>query len=140
MQAAQSIVLPNSKTPCPSIPQVTATSSFPCLLMTKSGSLSSYNLLITATQLLIVTVSSSKVKSTVELGTMHIKEAQKQLIQMSSLSDNDTQVETPKQNATYLYPARMILPDNKSRLVFFESRQARKEAINAVVNEQGFEN
>lgn len=66
---------------------------FACYLATKSGSLSSYQLRICPNELQIVTVSSHKVKSTIPLDYLHIKEAQKQP-RPSTCSENDTSAES----------------------------------------------
>lgn len=63
---------------------------------------------------------------------LHQSESDLVLLSYRSASQIKTQ--------SFLYPARLILPESKSRLVFFENRSQRKQAILAVLAAQGYKN
>lgn len=115
--------------------------SFNCFFATKTSSLLNYMLQITETEVRIIASSSLKVKSAVALDALHIKNAQKE-IRPKNIEDRETSAESattpPTTIKTYLYPARIVLPDSKSRLAYFESRRERKTAVLAVLAAQGF--
>lgn len=104
-------------------------------MKSRSKTLSSYILQLAENEVRIVAASSLKVKSSVALSKLHIHYDKKQS-RPDSLSDKDTQAETPHSPPAaqrFLYPARIVLPDCKSRLAFFETRLARKSAVMAVL-------
>ena len=76
---------------------------FTCYLATKSGKLCQYELALnpSTAQVQIISSSKQKVKSTLELATIHAKETPKQPRQQSqgqtnSTSDDDTAEDSPK--------------------------------------------
>ena len=93
--------------------------------MTKSGELSRYNLEIDKTEIRIVALTSKKVKSTIRLSEIHIRDAQKQP-RLVSASENakgdDSPVNLKKTCSLYWYPLKIIMQQNKSRSIFFGSR------------------
>ena len=135
---------------------------FTCHLATKSGKLCQYELEVTESQILIISSSKQKVKSKLPHATIHAKEVPKQLRETTA-SDDETAEESPskankvqlpaqaassnaqQQAATptankqlFWYPVKLVLPQNKSRTVFTESRKARKQMITAIQAAQGF--
>jgi len=78
-------------------------------LATKSGALSPYQIEVDLTELRIVTLTSSKVKSTIKLSDFHIKDAQKQPRE-DSASENDFSEKSLKQKRiSSWYPLKMVL-------------------------------
>ena len=80
---------------------------------------------------------------------MHIKETPKQ-VREANQGDQEANEGSPKVNAPvqipeqaaaatqepaqlYWYPVKLVLPQNKSRTIFTETRKARKELIAAVL-------
>ena len=93
--------------------------------MTKSGELSRYNLEIDKTEIRIVTKTSNKVKSIISLFEIHIRDAQKQprLVSYSEKEKgNDSPTDMQKISSLSWYPLKIIMLQNKSRSIFFESR------------------
>lgn len=122
---------------------------FVCYLATKSSKLCQYQLQITETNLSIISSNKQKVKSTLPTQTVHIKETPKQ-VREANQGDQEANEESPKVNAPvqipeqaaaatqepaqlYWYPVKLVLPQNKSRTIFTETRKARKELIAAVL-------
>ena len=137
-------------------------SRFICYLATKSGKLCQYELEVNESQILIISSSKQKVKSKLTIATIHAKEVPKQPRDCTS-SDDDTAEESPKKankvqlpaqaasssaqqqpttptanKQLFWYPVKLVLPQNKSRTVFTESRKARKQMITAIQAAQGF--
>lgn len=126
---------------------------FMCFLATKSSKLCQYELDVSETNLSIISSFKQKVKSTLLTQTIHVKEIPKQPREVSdsdleTVDESQPKVQLPAQAATapeeakqlFWYPVKLVLPKNKSRTVFTESRKARKELISAVLAAQGFAN
>ena len=109
-----------------------------CYLATRSGGLSLYDLHINKTEILIVTQKTNKVKSSIRLTEIHIKEAQKQPRIVSACEDSNADAQSAAN--LWWYPLKMVLPQSKSRSVFFESRSQRRKALSTILEAQGFEN
>ena len=129
-------------------------SRFVCYLATKSSKLCQYELDINEVNLSIISSSKQKIKSTLNTMTTHVKEIPKQ---PRETDDNDLDIveegkpkvqlpaqsvsgETEESKQLFWYPIKLVLPKNKSRTVFTETRKARKELISAVLAVQGFSN
>lgn len=123
-----------------------------CYLATKTGKLCQYELEVTEAELRIISSSKQKVKSTLQTRSLHVKEIPKQPREANS-SDEDTaedspmslpntQANTDKQakKQGFWYPIKLVLPQNKSRTVFTETRRSRKQLIAAIHATQGFSN
>ena len=123
-----------------------------CYLATKSGQLCQYEVEVTDTELRIISSSKQKVKSTIQLKSVHAKEIFRQPRE-SNPSDNDTADESPRslpatdavqskpqQKQQFWYPVKLVLPQNKSRTIFTESRSSRRNLIAAIHACQGFTN
>ena len=126
---------------------------FICYLATKNGKLCQYELNITESQISIISSSKQKVKSTLATATIHVKESPKQARE-SNTSDDDTAEDSPTRSKApvqlpaqqpanadkqlFWYPVKLVLPQNKSRTVFTETRRDRKNLIGAILAAQGF--
>ena len=118
---------------------------FTCYLATKSGSLCDYLISVDAKNIQIISSSKGKVKSKLTTASTHAKEISK-IAREASSSDQDTEENSPVRNdeskkaEQYWYPIKLVLPQNKSRTIYSESRADRKELLNAILSAQGFQN
>jgi hypothetical protein len=119
-----------------------------CYLATKQAKLQQYAVSLSQTHLNITSIKRDKLKSAIALSTLHAKEQPKVPRQPDS-EEQDTASDSsnsPKASAntlqlrTWWYPLKLVLPNNKSRTVFSESRSERKQLLSAVLAAQGFRN
>ena len=101
----------------------------------KTGVKTPYVLQIGEGELRVLSFSKGSIKAQLSLATMHAKLAPKQ----SNGGQAEDEEEESKDTPTW-YPIKVMITPKKSRMLFFETRKQRKEVLEAILTEQGFEN
>ena len=86
-----------------------------------------------------VTQTSTKVKSTITLSELHIKDDKKQPREFTSSESMFSEESHKQKHSSSWYPLKMVLPLNKSRSIFFKTRAERRVAMTAILEAQGFD-
>ena len=130
-----------------------------CFLDTRSGSLSEYSLRFDESMLQVLSRTSQKVKSSLNLSELHAREVPKQQIKTMpepkegkennfenqfSFSEESKEVGQAalQSKGVYqkriFYPIKLQLSKNRSRFLFFESRKKRAFVLHKILRAQGF--
>ena len=84
----------------------------------------------------VLSFSKGSLKAQLSLATIHAKLAPKQ---SNGGQSKDEEEEESKETPTW-YPIKVMVTPKKSRMLFFETRKQRKEVLEAILTEQGFQN
>ena len=105
--------------------------TFPCCMINKHNQLTTYTMELTEQALNIVSNSSGQVKLSEQLDELTIRFDQKRQIksQEPTCFDDATQAaqdEGQVEQTHSWYPLKMLLPEQKYRQIYFESRMMRR--------------
>ena len=111
-------------------------------MQNKNNTLQAYILQLGKGELKVLSSSDSKVKATLSLEFAHGRLMSKQTsgTLLGSTKPEDDIEETKGQDSNQSwYPLKLMLNAKKSRMLYFETRRERKEALVAILTEQGFQ-
>ena len=114
---------------------------FKCHMLNKNDTLQPYILELGQGELRVLSTSENKVKATLSLelahGRLMPKKSGVTLLETNQLAEAREECKGQTSDDCW-YPLKLMVNAKKSRMLYFESRRERKDALAAILTEQGF--